>query len=78
MYFTGEIKDGLTVLTKIEWEVHIIKNLKAKLLIEMDILSPKLVNIYVLKKEIYLGAYRVTILIKIHPYGMPIQRIVYI
>ena len=72
MYFTGEIKDDLTVLTKIEQEVHIIENLKAKLLIRMDILSLKLVNIYILKKEVYLGAYKVIMLIKIHSYRTPI------
>ena len=39
-----------------------------KLLIKINILSLKLVNIYILKKEIYLKVYKVIILIKIHSY----------
>ena len=38
----------------------------------MDILSSELVNIYILKKEIYLRVYKITVLIKIHPHRMPI------
>ena len=44
----------------------------------MNILSLKLINIYILKKEIYLRTYKVIILIKIHSYETPIQKIVYI
>ena len=72
IYFTEETKDGSTVLTKIEQEVHIIENLKAKLLVKMDILGPELVNIYILKKKVYLGVYEVTVLIEIRPYRTPI------
>ena len=70
MYFTEEIKNGLIILVKIKWEVHIIENLKVKLFVKMNILSLKLVNIYMLKKEIYLKTYKVIILIKICPYKM--------
>ena len=38
----------------------------------MNILSSKLVNIYILKKKIYLKAYKVIILIKICFYKTPI------
>ena len=38
----------------------------------MNILDPKLVNIYILKKEIYLKAYKIIILIKIYSYRMSI------
>ena len=68
MYFTEKTKDSLTVLIKIEWEVHIIKNLKVKLFVKIDILSLKLINIYILKKKVYLKTYKVIILIKIHLY----------
>ena len=43
-----------------------------KLLIKINILGLKLVNIYILKKEIYLKTYKITILIKIHSYKIPI------
>ena len=72
IYFIKETKNNLTVLIKIEQKVHIIKNLKVKLLIKIDILSLKLVNIYILKKEIYLKTYKIIILIKIYSYKMPI------
>ena len=72
MYFTEETKNSLTVLIKIKQEVHIIKNLKIKLFIEIDILSLKLINIYILKKEIYLETYKVTVSIKIHLHKIPI------
>ena len=77
MYFAGETKDGSTVLAKIEREVHIVENLKAKLLVGMDILGPELVDIYVSKKEVYLGAHGVTVPIEIRPRGTPIRRIVH-
>ena len=38
----------------------------------MNILSLKLVNIYILKKEIYLKVYKVIILIEICPHKMSI------
>ena len=38
----------------------------------MNILSLKLINIYILKKEIYLKTYKIIILIKIHLYKTPI------
>ena len=68
MYFAKETKDGSTVLVKIKWKVHIIKNLKAKLFIKINILDLKLINIYILKKKVYLRTYKIIILIKIHPY----------
>ena len=43
-----------------------------KLLVKINILSLKLVNIYILKKEIYLKVYKVIILIKIYSYKMSI------
>ena len=49
-----------------------------KLFIKMDILSLKLVNIYILKKNIYLKTYKVIILIKIYSYKMSIWKIVYV
>ena len=72
MYFIGKIKNGLIILIKIKWEIYIIKNLKVKLFIKMNILSLKLVNIYILKKEIYLKVYKVIILIEICPHKMSI------
>ena len=72
MYFTGETKNDSAVLAKIEREVHIIKNLKMKLLVGMDILGLELVNIYISKKEVYLGAHGVTMSIEIRPHGTPI------
>ena len=68
MYFIKKTKNNSTVLIKIKQKVYIIKNLKTKLLIRINILNPKLVNIYILKKEIYLRAYRIIILIKIYSY----------
>ena len=70
IYFIKETKDNLTILIKIKQKVHIVKNLKTKLFIKIDILSSELVNIYILKKEIYLKAYKIIILIKIHSYRM--------
>ena len=72
IYFIKKIKNSLIILIKIEWEVYIIKNLKVKLFIKMNILSLKLINIYILKKEVYLKVYKVIILIKIYSYKMPI------
>ena len=72
MYFIKKTKNNSTVLIKIKQKVYIIKNLKTKLLIRINILNPKLVNIYILKKEIYLRAYRIIILIKIYSYRIPI------
>ena len=70
MYFAEKTKNNSIVLTKIKWEVHIIKNLKVKLFIKINILSLKLVNIYILKKKKYLKTYRVIMLIKIYFYKM--------
>ena len=60
------------VLIKIKWEVYIIKNLKVKLFIKMDILNLELINIYVLKKKVYLKTYKIIVLIEIRFYRMPI------
>ena len=43
-----------------------------KLFIKINILSSKLINFYILKKEIYLKVYKVIILIKIYSYKMSI------
>ena len=49
-----------------------------KLFIKINILSLKLVNIYILKKKVYLKTYKIIILIKIYLYKMSIWKIVYI
>ena len=72
MYFVEKIKNSLTILIKIEQEIYIIKNLKIKLFVKMNILNLKLINIYILKKEVYLRIYKIIILIKIYPYKMSI------
>ena len=70
MYFVKEIKNNLTILIKIEQEIYIIKNLKIKLFVKINILNLKLINIYILKKEVYLKIYKIIILIKIYSYKM--------
>ena len=43
----------------------------------MNILNLKLINIYILKKKVYLKAHKIIISIKIHSYEISIQKIVH-
>ena len=67
MFIFGVNDNGL-IKVKIMWEVHVINNLKAKMLVSIDIIRFKKINIIILIKQVYIEFYKIIIFIKIQPY----------
>jgi len=71
--------EGKPVEAVITKEVYIVKGLKAKMLIKVNVMEPKEINISIIKKIVYLGFYNVDIPILIKPYVRnPVLRVIYV
>ena len=77
IYFLGK-RNGKSVTTvTAPREVYIVNNLKAKLLVGIDIIVPEKIDIVVLKLTASIGSYIVEIPIKVRTRGRPVTYIVY-
>jgi len=60
-------------------EIYIVEGLKAKMLIGINVMGPKKINISMAKKTVYVDFYDVNILILTKPHARnPVSRIIYI
>ena len=78
IYIPGTDTSGNRVKTFITREAHVIDNFKAKILIGINIMGPKSINIFVAKKKVYIKSYKTSSPINIKARGQNIQRAVYI
>ena len=78
IYFSGKNASGSKVYIYIIREIYIIKNLKIKIFIEVDIFDLELINIFVFKSNLYIDLYEVDIFIIIKTRSInSVRRIVY-
>jgi len=63
-FFSINPKSGKQALIKISREAHLINDLAAKLLININILIPEKVNIIISKKARYIKSYKIDIKLK--------------
>lgn len=68
-YFPGTIDKGQPVLAEIKREIHLVDDLKAKMLIENDILIPEGFLIDLTKREAIISSCKTTIQISTKPKG---------
>jgi len=68
---------GNKVLAYIKREVHLVNNLRTKILISNDIISPKTIIIDIAKRLAYIGSYNVTIDINSRQHSKYIRRRIY-
>lgn len=61
LYFPGKNDAGQQVYTSLTCEIHLVKGLKANLLIGNNIMSPKSFIIDVKRKSLFIGSYGVTV-----------------
>ena len=78
IYILGTNTSENRVKAFITRKVYIIDNFKAKILIGIDIMGLKSMNIFIAKKEIYIENYKISSPINIKIRGQSIQRAVYI
>lgn len=71
--------EGRPVKTIITKKAHIVKGLKAKILIRINVMGPKEININMAKKTAHVGFYDVNIPILTKPHARnPVSRVIYI
>ena len=58
IYILG-IKDNIFILISFKKEFYIVDKLRVNILINNDIIKPKLINIYILDKLVYIRSYSV-------------------
>jgi len=76
---SGLNHEGKSVKTIIIKEIYIVKNLKTKILIKLNVISLKKININITKKIIYVNFYNVDISILTKLYARnPVSRVIYI
>ena len=63
--FILKINNNSLIKAKIIWKIYIINNLKAKILININIMRPEKINIIILTKQVYIKFYKIIISIKI-------------
>lgn len=56
---------GNRIKTLITRKIYIVNNLKTKILISINIISLKFINIFIIKKKVYIGNYKTSAPIKI-------------
>lgn len=78
MYHHGKDKDGNPVVSKIRREVHLVKDLKANMLIGNDVLGPEGFVMDLGKGEAYIGSTGVTIPLEVRSAKSSVQRMVHI
>ena len=73
LLFPGKRKDGKQVTAKTaSREVHIIDNLKAKMLVGMDVMVPEKIDIFASTSTAWIGSYQVEIPLEIRTRGRPV------
>ena len=77
IYIPGTNASGNRVKALITRKAHVVENLKAKMLIGMNIMGPESMDISVAKKEVYIGSCKTSSPINITARGQNIQRAVH-
>ncbi len=73
IFFPGK-RNGKDVVAKIVREVYLIDDLKAKILINTDIISPEKIDIITSKGKVFIGSYKITVDIDYKPRSRGIIR----
>ena len=66
MYLLGRYNDK-EVRAKLTRKIYIVDNLKAKILLEIDIINLEKINIITSKNKVYIGLYDITVIINLKP-----------
>ena len=64
------------MLTEIIVNVYLVNNLRANILIRIDTIGPKGIDIITTKRHVYVTSYNIRILVNIKPRGVRVRRAV--
>ena len=74
MYLPGKTDVGEPVVGEIMVDLHLVEDLKANILLGMDVVGPKEINVITSRKHLYIGSCGIRMPIEIRPRGTEVRR----
>lgn len=80
IYFSGKFKNDIKKITAktASREIHLINNLKTKMLVEMNTIKSERIDILFFRSTTSILSYKMNMFIKLKPKGRAVRQLVYI